>query len=135
MDKSKLSETDICEKYISPALTAAGWDVHEQVLREYPLRPGRMVVRGQKASRDKKSVLRADYVLFWKANIPLAVIEAKDNTQAVGAGMQQALSYAELLGVPFVFASNGDGFVFRDATLATGTLEVNLGLDQFPPPA
>ena len=135
MDKSKLSETDICEKFISPALTAAGWDVHEQILREYPLRPGRMVVRGQKASRDKKSVLRADYVLFWKANIPLAVIEAKDNTQAVGAGMQQALSYAELLGVPFMFASNGDGFVFRDATLATGTLEANLGLDQFPPPA
>jgi type I restriction enzyme, R subunit len=135
LDKSKLSETDICEKFISPALTAAGWDVHEQILREYPLRPGRMVVRGQKASRDKKSVLRADYVLFWKANIPLAVIEAKDNAQAVGAGMQQALSYADLLGVPFVFASNGDGFVFRDATLATGTLEANLGLDQFPPPA
>ena len=135
LDKSKLSETDICEKFISPALTAAGWDVHEQILREYPLRPGRMVVRGQKASRDKKSVLRADYVLFWKANIPLAVIEAKDNTQAVGAGMQQALSYAELLDVPFIFASNGDGFVFRDATLATGTLEANLGLDQFPPPA
>lgn len=111
MDKSKLSETDICEKFISPALTAAAWDVHEQILREYPLRPGRMVVRGQKASRDKKSVLRADYVLFWKANIPLAVIEAKDSTQAVGAGMQQALSYAELLGVPFMFASNGDGFV------------------------
>ena len=135
MNKSQLSETDICEKFISPALTAAGWDIHEQILREYPLRPGRMVVRGQKASRDKKSVLRADYVLFWKANIPLAVIEAKDNTQAVGAGMQQAVSYAELLGVPFVFASNGDGFVFRDATLATGTLEANLGLDQFPPPA
>jgi type I restriction enzyme R subunit len=135
LDKSKLSETDICEKFISPALTAAGWDIHEQILREYPLRPGRMVVRGQKASRDKKSVLRADYVLFWMANIPLAVIEAKDNTQAVGAGMKQALSYSELLGVPFVFASNGDGFVFRDATLATGTLEVSLGLDQFPPPA
>jgi type I site-specific restriction endonuclease len=72
LDKSKLSEADICEKFISPALTAAGWDVHEQILREYPLRPGRMVVRGQKASRDRKSVLRADYVLFWKANIPLA---------------------------------------------------------------
>lgn len=135
MDKSKLSETDICEKYISPALAAAGWDVHEQVLREYPLRPGRMVVRGQKAARDKRSVLRADYVLFWKANIPLAVIEAKDNSHAVGAGMQQALGYADLLNVPFVFASNGDGFVFRDATLATGVLEVTLGLDQFPTPA
>ena len=135
MDKSKLSETDICEKFISPALVQAGWDVIEQILREYPLRPGRMVVRGTRARRDKKSVLRADYVLFWKANIPLAVIEAKDNTQPVGAGMQQALAYAELLDVPFVFASNGDGFVFRDATLAKGTLETNLGLDQFPSPA
>ncbi|MEQ1807612.1 MAG: type I restriction endonuclease, partial [Burkholderiaceae bacterium] len=94
-----------------------------------------MVVRGIRASRDKKSVLRADYVLFWKANIPLAVIEAKDNTQAVGAGMPQALTYAELLDVPFMFSSNGDGFVFRDATLVTGTLETNLALDQFPSPA
>jgi len=135
LDKSKLSETDICEKFISPALVQAGWDVIEQILREYPLRPGRMVVRGTHASRDKKSVLRADYVLFWKANIPLAVIEAKDNTQAVGAGMQQALTYAALLDVPFVFTSNGDGFVFRDATLATGTLETNLALDHFPSPA
>ena len=134
MDKSKLSETDICEKFISPALAKAGWDIHEQILREYPLRPGRMVVRGQKAARDKKSVLRADYVLFWKANIPLAVIEAKDNNQAMGAGMQQAINYSQLLDVPFVFASNGDGFVFRDTTLATGTLETSLGLDEFPPP-
>lgn len=134
MDKSKLSETDICEKFISPALAAAGWNLHEQILREYALRPGRMVVRGQKAGRDRQSVLRADYVLFWKANIPLAVIEAKDNTQPVGAGMQQAMRYAQLLDVPFVFSSNGDGFVFRDATLATGELETNLALDAFPSP-
>ena len=99
------------------------------------LHPGRVVVRGQKASRDKHSVLRADYVLFYKASIPLAVIEAKDNTHAVGAGMAQAINYAELLGVPFSFASNGDGFVFRDATLADGVLESNLALDQFPTPA
>ncbi len=135
MDKRKLSETDICEKFISPALARAGWDLHEQVLREYPLRQGRVVVRGQTAARDKKSVLRADYVLFWKANIPLAVIEAKDNSQAVGAGLQQALAYAALLDLPFVFASNGDGFVFRDATLAGDALETNLALDAFPPPA
>lgn len=135
MDKAKLSETDICEKFISPALARAGWDIHEQILREYPLRPGRMVVRGQRATRDRKSVVRADYVLFWKANIPLAVIEAKDNSHAVGAGIQQAIGYAEMLEVPFVFSSNGDGFVFRDATLATGTLESDLGLDQFPSPA
>jgi type I restriction enzyme, R subunit len=135
LDKKKLSETDICEKFISPALEAAGWDIHEQILREYPLRPGRMVVRGQRATRDKKSVLRADYVLFWKANIPLAVIEAKDNGYAMGAGMAQAIDYGTLLEVPFVFSSNGDGFVFRDATLATGTLESNLSLDAFPKPA
>ena len=135
MDKKKLSEADICAKFLNPALDQAGWDEGEQVYREYTLRPGRVVVRGQKASRDKKSVLRADYVLFYKTSIPLAVIEAKDNSHAVGAGMAQAINYAELLGVPFSFASNGDGFVFRDATLASGTLETNLTLDEFPTPA
>ena len=135
MDKKKLSEADICAKFITPALTAAGWNDAEQVYREYTLRPGRVVVRGQKASRDKKSVRRADYVLFYKASIPLAVIEAKENSHAVGAGMAQAINYAELLGVPFSFSSNGDGFVFRDATLASGTLESSLSLSQFPTPA
>ncbi len=135
MDKKKLSESDICAKYITPALNRSGWDETEQIHRQYTLRPGRVVVRGQKASRDKSSVLRADYVLFYKASIPLAVIEAKDNAHAVGAGMAQAVNYADLLEVPFSFASNGDGFVFRDATLATGTLETNLALDQFPSPA
>ena len=135
MDKKKLSEADICAKFITPALSQAGWDEAEQVYREYTLRPGRVVVRGQKASRDKKSVLRADYVLFYKTSIPLAVIEAKDNSHALGAGMAQAINYAELLGVPFSFTSNGDGFVFRDATLGGGTLETKLALDQFPTPA
>ena len=134
MDKKKLSEADICAKFITPALSQAGWNENEQIYREYTLRPGRVVVRGQKASRDKNSVLRADYVLFYKTSIPLAVIEAKDNTHAVGAGMAQAINYAELLGVPFSFASSGDGFVFRDATLASGTLEATLALDQFPTP-
>ena len=135
MEKKKLSGADICAKFITPAITQAGWDEAKQVYREYTLRSGRVVVRGQKASRDKKSVLRADYVLFYKASIPLAVIEAKDNTHAVGAGMAQAINYAELLGVPFSFASNGDGFVSRDATLAGGVLESNLTLKQFPTPA
>jgi type I restriction enzyme, R subunit len=135
VDKTKLSEADICAKFITPALGRAGWDEAEQVYREYTLRPGRVVVRGQKASRDKRSVLRADYVLFYKPSIPLAVIEAKDNGHAAGAGMPQAIRYAELLNVPFAFASNGDGFVFRDATLASETLETNLALDRFPTPA
>lgn len=134
MDKTKLSESDICDKYIRPAMERAGWNGLDQIFREYPLRAGRVVVRGSKAYRDKSTVLRADYALFYKANIPLAVVEAKDNQHAVGAGMGQALNYAQLLDVPFSFSSNGDGFVFRDATFATGVLEQNLTLEEFPSP-
>ncbi|ROZ79053.1 hypothetical protein EEB15_05080 [Ramlibacter sp. WS9] len=135
MTKKSLSETDICDKFITPAVQQAGWDLHEQIFREYTLGPGRVVVRGKSSSRDLKSVLRADYVLCHKANIPLAVIEAKDNNHALGAGMAQAINYAQLLDVPFSFSSNGDGFVFRDQTLASGVLEENLTLEQFPTPA
>ncbi|NMM82411.1 restriction endonuclease [Acidovorax sp. SRB_14] len=134
MDKTNLSESDICDKFIRPAMEQAGWNGLDQIFREYPLRAGRVVVRGSKAYRDKSSVLRADYALFYKANIPLAVVEAKDNKHAVGAGMGQAVNYAQLLDVPFSFASNGDGFVFRDATMATGVLEQNLSLEEFPSP-
>ena len=134
MNKKQLSESDICDKFIRPAMVAAGWNGMDQLYREFPLRAGRVVVRGQKAQRDKSTVLRADYALFYKANIPLAVLEAKDNSHAVGAGMGQAIQYAELLGVPFSFASNGDGFVFRDATLTDGVLERNLTLEEFPSP-
>ncbi|WP_372825788.1 EcoAI/FtnUII family type I restriction enzme subunit R [Polaromonas sp.] len=135
MDKKKLSESDICDKFIRPAMEQAGWHGMDQIYREFPLRAGRMVVRGNKAQRDKSTVLFADYVLCLKPNIPLAVVEAKDNKHAIGAGMAQAINYAQLLDVPFSFSSNGDGFVFRDATLATGVLEQNLTLDEFPTPA
>ena len=135
MDKKKLSESDICDKFIRPAMESAGWDGMVQIFREYSLRAGRVVVRGRKAKRDETTVLRADYALFYKANIPLAAVEAKDNNHAMGAGMAQAIDYARLLEVPFSFSSNGDGFVFRDATLADGVLERNLTLDEFPSPA
>ena len=92
MDKTNLSESDICDKFIRPAMVDAGWTGQDQIFREYPLRAGRVVVRGSKAYRDKSTVLRADYALFYKANIPLAVVEAKDNKHAVGAGMGQALN-------------------------------------------
>lgn len=134
MDKKSLSESDICDKFIRPAMERAGWHAMEQIYREFPLRAGRVVVRGKTAQRDKNTVLRADYALFYKANIPLAVVEAKDNLHAVGAGMAKAINYANLLDVPFSFTSNGDGFVFRDATLATGMLEQTLSLDEFPSP-
>lgn len=135
MNKKTLSESDICDKFIRPAIEAAGWDGMLQIYREFPLRAGRVVVRGRKARRDATTVLRADYALFLKPGIPLAVIEAKDNQHAVGAGMAQAINYAGLLDVPFSFSSNGDGFIFRDATLADGVLERSLSLQEFPSPA
>jgi type I restriction enzyme R subunit len=135
VNKKDLSESDICDKFIRPAMEAAGWNGMDQIYREFPLRAGRVVVRGQKSYRDKNTVLRADYALFHKLNIPLAVVEAKDNNHAVGAGMAQAINYAQLLDVPFSFSSNGDGFVFRDATMATGVLEQTISLDEFPSPA
>ena len=91
MNKKNLSESDICDKFIRPAMVAAGWNGMDQLYREFPLRAGRVVVRGQKAQRVKSTVLRADYALFYKANIPLAVLEAKDNNHAMGAGMGQAI--------------------------------------------
>ena len=103
MDKKYLSETDIRTKYITPAIVTAGWDVNSQILEEYSLTKGRIAVHGKKAKRGKPK--QADYVLFHKSNIPLAVIEAKDNIHAVADGIQQALGYAELLDVPFVFSS------------------------------
>ena len=89
MHKKNLSESDLCDKFIRPAMEAAGWHGLDQIYREYPLRAGRVVVRGKTAQRDKSTVLRADYALFYKANIPLAVVEAKDNQHAMGAGLPQ----------------------------------------------
>ena len=100
MDKKKLSEADICDKFIRPALLSAGWDGNLQVYREFPLRAGRFNVRGSKSHRDQSTVLRADFALFLKANIPIATIEAKDNNHAMGAGMAQAIKYSELLDYP-----------------------------------
>ena len=92
-------------------------------------------VRGLQARRDETTVVRADYALFHKINIPLAVVEAKDNKHAMGAGMAQAINYGQLLQVPFCFSSNGDGFVFHDRTGRNVPIEMNLGLDGFPSPA
>ena len=123
MDKKSLSESDISDKFIRPAIVKAGWHTLDQIYAQYPLRAGRVVVRGKTARRDQSTVLFADFVVFLKPNIPLAVIEAKKSRLSVQAGMQQAINYAKLLDLPFSFASNGEGFVFRDATLATGVLE------------
>ena len=92
MDKKSLSERDICTKFITPALRKAGWDEMTQIREEVHFTKGRIVVRGKLVSRGKGK--RADYVLYYKPNLPIALIEAKDNNHAVGDGMQQALDYA-----------------------------------------
>ena len=132
MDKKSLSERDICTKFITPALRKAGWDEMTQILEEFGFTKGRIIVRGKLVSRGKAK--RADYILSYKPNIPIAVIEAKDNKHAIGDGMQQALDYAETLNVPFVFSSNGDGFIFHDRTGIGTEKETTLTLDTFPSP-
>ncbi|MFA7434580.1 MAG: DEAD/DEAH box helicase family protein [Gemmobacter sp.] len=130
MNKKTLSERDICTKFITPALEQAGWDITIQIREEFSLTKGRIIVRGKLHTRAKHK--RADYVLFYKPNLPIAVIEAKDNKHSIGDGMQQALGYADLLQVPFVFSSNGDGFLFHNKIAKDGVIERELALDEFP---
>jgi type I restriction enzyme, R subunit len=132
MDKRSLSERDICTKYITPAVVARGWDVDSQVRENVRLTNGRVIVRGKLVLRGTQKF--ADYVLYHKPNVPLAIIEAKDNNHSLGAGMQQGLGYAEMIDAPFVFSSNGDGFLFHDRTGLAATVEQALALDQFPSP-
>lgn len=129
---TKLSERDVCTKFITPALIAAGWDVQTQIREEVGFTKGRIIVRGRLVTRGKAK--RADYVLYYK-HLPLALIEAKDDGHAVGDGMQQALGYAETLDIPYVFSSNGKGFQFHDRSGASTPLELLLGMDEFPSPA
>ena len=132
MDKRSLSERDICTKFITPALRKAGWDEMLQIREEVGFTKGRIIVRGKLVTRGEAK--RADYILYYKPNIPLALIEAKDNSHSVGDGMQQGLEYAATLDIPFVFSSNGDGFLFHDRTGSGGASETNLDLDAFPSP-
>src|SRR5258708_23394225 len=104
--KRDFSERDICSKFITPALVAANWDLMNQIREEVSFTKGRVIVRGRLSVRGDPK--RADYILYHKPGIPLAVIEAKDNNHPVGAGMQQPLEYAAILDLPFVFSSNAD---------------------------
>jgi len=132
MNKKELSERDICTKFITPALEKAGWDIATQIREEFPLTNGRIIVRGKVHTRAANK--RADYILFYKPGIPIAIVEAKDNTHTIADGMQQALGYAEMIQVPFVFSSNGDGFLFHNKLQTAGQVETEIGLDDFPSP-
>ena len=135
MNKKALTEADIRTKFITPALIGTNgekWNVMTQIREEAYFTKGRVIVRGKTVKRG--DAMKADYILSYKPNIPLAVVEAKDNNQAVGAGMQQALEYAEILDVPFAYSSNGDAFLEHDRTVTTGTVTREIPLDQFPTP-
>lgn len=136
MNKKQLTETDIRTKFITPAILGhegPKWDRMTQILEEYFFTKGRVIVRGKLVTRG--SAKKADYILFYKPNLPIAVVEAKDNNHSVGAGMQQALEYAEALDLPFAYSSNGDAFLEHDRTGAGGTVEREISMDEFPTPA
>lgn len=136
MDKKELSESDICDLYITPAIKKAGWDPFTQIRREVTLTPGPVIVRGEMSARNKKKKKFADYVLFWEPGTRVAVIEAKDNKYPVSYGIQQALGYAEILGVPSAFSSNGDAFASHNKVAAEGEdTETEFQLENFPTPA
>ena len=135
MNKKSLSESDIRTKFITPALLGVNgdkWNVMTQIREETFFTKGRVIVRGKTVRRGEAK--KADYILSYKPNLPLAVHEAKDNNHSVGAGMQQALEYAEILDIPFAYSSNGDAFLEHDRTATTGTVTREIPLDQFPTP-
>ena len=125
LDKKQMSEEDIKLQYITPAITAK-WDIRK-ITMETQITDGRMILMGNLVTRDKPK--RADYLLYLNANNPIAVIEAKDNNHSVSFGLQQAMTYAQMLDLPFAYSSNGDGFMEHD--FLTGT-ERQFGLDEFP---
>lgn len=132
MDKASLSERDICTKFITPAIIKSGWDINKQILEEVGFTDGKIYVRGRLTARGERK--RADYILYYKPNIPIAIIEAKDNRHSIRSGIQQALDYARILDIPCVFSSNGDGFLFHDRTVIDGNIETELTMDEFPSP-
>jgi len=127
-----MSEQDIRSKFITPAIVRGGWDLLSQIREEVTFTQGKVIVRGKLVSRGEAK--RADYILYYKPKIPIAVVEAKDNNHTVGSGMQQALKYGAMLDVPFVYSSNGDAFLEHDRTKSTGKIENELPLESFPSP-
>lgn len=125
---SKLTEEDVKQRLITPAIVdTAGW-CKEQLFMEKVVTPGKVIVQGAKTKRGE--IGKADYVLLGsKSRKPLAVVEAKDMGHTLAAGLQQALGYAAKLDAPFAYSSNGMGFIEHD--FLTG-VEREIGLDEFP---
>ena len=130
--KRDLTERDICTKYIIPAIKKAGWNIQTQVREEVYFTDGRIYVKGNKTTRGKAK--KADFILYYKPNIPIAIVEAKKNTKSISHGIEQAIEYADILDIPVAISSNGDGFYIYDKTLSNGVIEREVSLDEFPTP-
>ena len=128
MDKKSLTEADIRSKFIDPAINAKGW-TEDMILREKYITDGRVIFNGSVHAR--KEGKKPDYILYKMPNMPIAVIEAKDNNKPIGGGMQQAMDYAKILDAPFAYSSNGDGFIEHDFMTSQ---ERDLTMDEFPTP-
>ena len=129
LTKKDLTEEDIKLKYITPALQDSEWNIKSQIRCEYYYTAGKINVRENVAQRGKGK--KVDYLLSYKSNLPIAIVEAKDNNVHVSHGIQQAIDYAMDLDVPFAYSSNGDGFYEHD--MITGE-EKELRLEEFPSP-
>jgi type I restriction enzyme, R subunit len=135
-EKQELTESDICDLFITPAIKDAGWDQFRQIRREFALTPGPVIVRGNMSSRNKKKSKRADYMLQWEPGLPIGIVEAKDNKHTVSHGIQQALGYAEILEVPSALSSNGDAFASHNMVPEPGSdIATEFPMGSFPPPA
>ena len=130
--KKDLSEDDIRTKFIIPALEKAGWNIQSQIREQVYFTDGRIFVRGKTTRRGERKF--ADIILYYKPNIPVAIIEIKKNTLAVGAGIQQGIEYAAILDIPLAFSTNGDGFVQHDRSGLSAQIETELDIDNFPSP-
>lgn len=129
LDKKDMSEEDIKLQYITPAILDK-WD-KSRITMETKITDGQIKLNGNFAHRDKKSIKRADYILYWNSSCPIAIIEAKDNNHSVSHGLQQAKDYARMMDVPFAYSSNGDAFYEHD--MLTGA-ERQIELEDFPSP-
>lgn len=131
MNKKDLTERDICTKFITPAIKDSGWD-DLQIREEKYFTDGKIIINGEKIVRGPAK--RADYILYYKSNIPIAIVEAKDNNHTIGSGLEQAIDYGKILDIPFVYSSNGDGFLEHDRTGKSKVPEKELSLNEFPTP-
>ncbi|MBO4904495.1 MAG: type I restriction enzyme HsdR N-terminal domain-containing protein, partial [Lachnospiraceae bacterium] len=124
LSKSQMSEEDIKLNYITPAIQS-GWRNH--ITMETKITDGRINLRGNMAVRSTPKY--ADYLLYLNDGKPIAVVEAKDNNHSVSHGLQQAITYARMMDLPFAYSSNGDAFFEHD--FLTGQ-ERQISLDEFP---